>query len=173
MIKLVKSFVKSIMKVKIIKALIGVVVVLLGYKYVRYFLKFNKFIIYLLGLLFVSLNLNDYYIIQEIKLTYDVFKVWIFSFLPDNEINKEIINNTKDDMKEILYSDHIRKPSDIDRDYILIDKSDVKKSMRNEIKESAIIVDNEIYTWCEILTDPIVLFILIGAIIGTGKFILL
>src|SRR5882757_3576583 len=117
MIKIIKSFLKAFLKIKIVKALIGVIVVLLGYKYIRYFIRFNKFIIYILGLLFVGIGWNDIYIFNELKLAYDSLKLYLLAFLPNNNVK-------------------------IDRDnfYVISDKIPEVKSIRNEIKESNILM---------------------------------
>jgi len=142
MIKIIKSFLKAFLKIKIVKALIGVIVVLLGYKYIRYFIRFNKFIIYILGLLFVGIGWNDIYIFNELKLAYDSLKLYLLAFLPNNNVNQEIISKTKDDMKEIIYRDHTNHNGEIDRDnfYVISDKIPEVKSIRNEIKESNILM---------------------------------
>ena len=59
---------KKIMKIKIIKALLGVFTVLMSYKLVRNLLYFNKFFIWLIGLVFVGFNLNDYHLFKELLL---------------------------------------------------------------------------------------------------------
>ena len=174
MIKLIKSFLKAFLKIKIVKALIGVIVVLLGYKYIRYFIRFNKFIIYILGLLFVGIGWNDIYIFNELKLAYDSLKLYLLTFLPDNDVNQEIISKTKDDMKQIIYSDHTNHNGEIDNDYVYVfaNKLEEVKSMKNEIKETTIIVGDDSWTWTEILTDPIIIVIIISATIATGTLIL-
>lgn len=46
----------------------------------KFFIKFNKFIMYLLGLIFVGSSGDDLKIISSIKLIFDDFKLNILSF---------------------------------------------------------------------------------------------
>jgi hypothetical protein len=61
-----------LLKIKIIKALYGVITILLSYSLVRYFLYFNKLILWLIGLIFVGFNWSDYHIFKELRLIYDL-----------------------------------------------------------------------------------------------------
>jgi len=155
------------MKIKLIKHLNGIITIILGYSVIRYLLYFNKFIIYLFGLLFVGVSWSDYHIFKEIKLIYDSLILYILKFLPDNEMTNEIQDTTKSDIKEIIYKDHTNVNNEIDKDYVYViaDKLNEVKSIRSEIKETIISdgKDNE-WTLSDILTKPWIIFTIATAI---------
>lgn len=166
---------KNIMKIKLIKALIGLITVLMSYKIVNYFFKFNKLIIYLFGLIFVGFNWSDYHVLNEIKLIWDSLKLYFLNLLPNNEITDEMKVSTKKDMTEIIiYKDHTNISNEIDDDYVYViaDKIPEVKSIRNEIKESHITDGNgNSWTFTEILTNPLIIFVIVSAIIVSGTII--
>src|SRR5882757_9418729 len=94
MIKRTSRFFKNIysyiVKIKWIKALLAFIGILMSYKLIRYFIKFNKFIIYLLGLIIVGFNWQDYQIINDIKLGYDSLKLHVLSYFnQENDFIKD------------------------------------------------------------------------------------
>jgi len=171
---------KKIIKIKIIKALLGVITVLMSYKLVNYLFKFNKLIFYLFGLIFVTqgegFNWNDYHVLNEMKLIWDSVKLYILTFFPNNEITDEMKVSTKKDIKEIInYKDHTNINGKIDDDYVYViaDKIPEIKTIRNEMKESLITdgFDNS-WTFSEILSNPLVIFAIVSAITITGIIII-
>jgi len=75
----------------------------MSYKLIRYFIKFNKFIIYLLGLIIVGFNWQDYQIINDIKLGYDSLKLHVLSYFnQENDFIKDKVNKTEKDIKQIV-----------------------------------------------------------------------
>jgi len=90
-------------KIKWIKALLAFIGILMSYKLIRYFIKFNKFIIYLLGLIIVGFNWQDYQIINDIKLGYDSLKLHVLSYFnQENDFIKDKVNKTEKDIKQIV-----------------------------------------------------------------------
>jgi len=53
---LIHKFYNKIMRIKLIKAVMGVFTVLMSYKIIKFIWYFNKAIIYIIGLLFVGVN---------------------------------------------------------------------------------------------------------------------
>jgi len=107
MIKRTSRFFKNIysyiVKIKWIKALLAFIGILMSYKLIRYFIKFNKFIIYLLGLIIVGFNWQDYQIINDIKLGYDSLKLHVLSYFnQENDFIKDKVNKTEKDIKQIV-----------------------------------------------------------------------
>jgi len=164
---------KKIIKIKIIKALIGLITVVMSYKTVNYFFKFNKLIIYLFGLIFVGFNWNDYHVLNEIKLIWDSVILYILSYLPNNEITDDIKDSTKKDMKEIInYKDHTNINGKIDDDYVYV-IAEKFEEVKNIKKESYITDGNEnCWTFNEILSNPLVIFAIVSAITISGLIIL-
>jgi hypothetical protein len=175
--KLMITFHKLYKKIiKIIKALLGVITVLMSYKLVNYLFKFNKLIFYLFGLIFVGFNWNDYHVLNEMKLIWDSVKLYFLTFFPNNEITDEMKVSTKKDIKEIInYKDHTNINGKIDDDYVYViaDKIPEIKTIRNEMKESLITdgFDNS-WTFSEILSNPLVIFAIVSAITITGIIII-
>ena len=171
------KFYNKIMKIKLIKALLGVVTIILSYSIIRNFIKFNKIIIYLCGLLFVGINWSDYHLLKELKLIYDSIVLYLLSYFPNNVMTDEIKDSTKKDIKGIIYRDHTnitRINGDVSQDnvYVIADKLPEVKTIRTELKES-IITDgaNKSWTVTEILSNPFVIFAIISAITITGTII--
>jgi hypothetical protein len=123
------------MKIKIIKALLGVITVLMSYKLVNYLFKFNKLIFYLFGLIFVGFNWNDYHVLNEMKLIYDSVKLYLLSYFPNNNITDGIKDSTRKDIKEIIYKDHTNISNSIDDDYVYViaDKISEVKTIAQEM----------------------------------------
>jgi hypothetical protein len=172
------KFYNKIMKIKLIKALLGVVTIILSYSIIRNFIKFNKIIIYLFGLLFVGINWSDYHLLKEMKLIYDSIVLYILSYFPKNIMTDEIKDSTRKDITEIInYKDHTNVPNingEVSQDsvYVIADRLPEVKSIRTELKES-IITDgaNKSWTVTEILSNPFVIFAIISAIAITGTII--
>jgi len=162
------------MRIKLIKAVMGVFTVLMSYKIIKFIWYFNKAIIYIIGLLFVGVNWSDYRIISEIKLIYDSLVLYLLSFLPDNDVTDEMSNSTKNDIKEIIYKDHTNIDNRVDDDYVyvLADRLPEVKSIRNELKET-IITDGGDNSWSlyDVITSPWLIFVVAAAVIVSGVFV--
>jgi len=164
------------MRIKLIKALMGIITILLSYRFIKYLLYWNKLILYLLGLLFVGFNWNDYKFLNEIKLIWDSIKLYFLNLLPENEKVNEIKVSTKKDMNEIInYKDHTNLNNEISDDYIYViaDKIPEVKSIRSELKESVIYDGNgNSWTFNEFISNPLVLFAIATAVFVSGMVII-
>jgi hypothetical protein len=172
-----------ILKIKLVKALSGVITVLLSYSLIRYFIYFNKLIIWLIGLIFVGVNWSDYHLIKELKLIFDSIKLFILGYFPVNEMTEEIKDNTRNDIKEIIkkdssdinYKDHTNLNDDVDKDYVYViaDKLNEIKSVRVELKESYITDGKDkIWTFSDIFNYPWTIFLIATAITISGIIII-
>lgn len=165
----------KIMRIKLIKAIMGLITVLLSYKIIKYFWYFNKVIIYIIGMIYVGINWSDIQFLNEIKLIWDSIKIYILNNLPSNEITKDMIDATKSDIKEVInYKDHTNIDNRIDDDYVYViaDKLPEVKSIRNEMKET-MISDGQVKVWplSDIISDPWMILAIITAISITGTII--
>jgi hypothetical protein len=165
----------KLLKIKLVKAIIPVFTVLLSYSIVRYFLYFNKLIIWLLGFIVVGFNWNDYQFLKEIKLLWDSLKLYVLRLFPNNEIVENIKDTKKSDMKQIIHRDHTNIDDNIDDDYVFIiaDKLTDVKTIRKEIKES-IISDGKDNTWSisEVISNPWIILAIVSAITISGTVVL-
>jgi hypothetical protein len=176
---------KKLMKIKIIKAFLGLITVIMSYKLVNYFFKFNKIIMYLLGLVFVGISWEDLKILSTIKLIYDDFKLYVLSFFnQDSSIIKNKTIETKNDIDKIIYKDvDTAKSPDSSIKKIKIEKVDDKsifKSLRDYYKNKIVYNDqitisdtkgNE-WTLSSILKDPLVILTIIALIIISGAVVI-
>jgi hypothetical protein len=172
------------MKIKLIKALLGLFTVLMSYKLVNYLFKFNKLIFYLFGLIFVTqgegINWNDYQVLNEMKLIWDSVKLYLLSYFPfsyggKNDITDGLKDSTRKDIKEIIYKDHTNISNSINDDYVYViaDKISEVKSIRNEFKESVITDgNNNVWTFTDIISNPLVIFAIVSAVTITGIIII-
>ena len=179
---------KKLMKIKIIKAFLGLITVIMSYKLVNYFFKFNKIIMYLLGLVLVGTSWEDLKILSSIKLIYDDFKLYVLSFFnQDTEIIKNKTFETKNDIKKIINEDlpilekEVTTQNSKTKD--VIEKADdrsIFKSLRDYYKNKVIyddqitISDNNGNSWTlkEILSDPKIIIVIIALIIISGAVVI-
>jgi hypothetical protein len=128
---------KKLMKIKIIKAFLGLITVIMSYKLVNYFFKFNKIIMYLLGLVFVGISWEDLKIFKSIKLIYDDFKLYVLSFFnQDSSIIKNETTETKKEIKTIIEKDEVKKINIKE-----VDDKSIFKSLRDYYKNKIIYND--------------------------------
>src|ERR1700733_1679638 len=142
----------------------------------------NKAFIYLIGLIFVGFNWNDYRIFTEIKLIYDSLILWFISFLPNNPVSYDLQNKVEKDIKDILIKDkaiddlkshtNLNKPLEEYKPFLVADKLNEIKSVRKDINETYISDGVDIYTWEEIFSDWRKLLIFSTCILITGTFII-
>jgi hypothetical protein len=170
------------MKVKFIKALMTLISILMSYKIIKFLWYFNKAFIYLIGLVFVGFNWNDYRIFTEIKLIYDSLILWFISFLPNNPVSYDLQNKVEKDIKNILIKDkaiddlkshtNLNKPLEEYKPFLVADKLNEIKSLRDEVNNTYISDGVDVYTWTEIYEDWRKLLIFVSCIMLTGTFII-
>lgn len=94
---------KAITKFRIIRAVMALISVLMSYKIIKFLWYFNKAFIYLIGLVFVGFNWNDYRLFTEIKLIYDSIILWFISFAPKNPVSYDLKQQTEKRYKRNSY----------------------------------------------------------------------
>ena len=192
MIKRTSRFFKNIysyiVKIKWIKALLAFIGILMSYKLIRYFIKFNKFIIYLLGLIIVGFNWQDYQIINDIKLGYDSLKLHVLSYFnQENDFIKDKVNKTEKDIKQIVVKEQqnlksndklieVPKP----QKKILVEKVDNEKVLFKSLREKYLNTDqvtigdglNNEWSLSSILKNPLIIASIIALIMISGVIVI-
>ena len=168
----------KLMRIKLVKALVGVFTVLFSYKIIKYLVYWNKILIYLLGLMFVGFNWSDYQFISDMKLTFDGIKLYILSYFPDTSTVKEMKDSTRSDIKDIInYRDHTtvaNATGDVSQDYVYVIADNIPevKSIRKDMKENMISDgENKIWPLSDVFSNPMVLLAIITGITLTGTII--
>jgi hypothetical protein len=156
----------SISNLPLIKSLLGLIAIVYSYRIVKFIWYFNKAIIYVLGLVFVGFNWDDYNVLTEIKLAYNALKLYILSFFnPKTPIISKNVKNTIKDIDLILEAE---KVSNLEKKVTYNEGPPTSKFIIT--RKTYTITDGKDNSWdlYDLIVNPWVIFAVATAITITG-----